>query len=467
MLIGNDARTEHKFQKFIECLRPIAFDVGFLSNLRNSPIFKARNIHFDKSKNALNDILKEAKHLFSCQTCRVKDLKSVGCVKERLRFRCGNCGISMNAMPFLKMFPAEIIILALKTFPEYALYEVGCWFQLFPETEIMKNRKDSKAITFRRNKTKRIHGNDAVSQAVIDFESSEDFHSEEVVADCIVESITEITDTIIANAKANIGIKFDLTKDDPEDWILLSKEELLEKLRKARIQLIDAQKGLEQQQAVSKKSYADIATPRASPSNRIKEMVAKQGPIEKHEIEAVLSPKRASPDFEYSDMELLFFGGVKRTSISFYRKILSQNGFEKKALRDITFLTDDIVQIATYGSLKEDLVRIFTGIVSSIKHLENFDPTKKVSYGFSIESLSDEVISKKYFATIQNIYERISQQVTEFPFLRRTANFFEKIFATKNIRITSGRPQKRFFFMNEFVSQNYQVEQQSLLLEEQ
>ena len=86
-------------------------------------------------------------------------------------------------------------------------------------------------------------------------------------------------------------------------------------------------------------------------------------------------------------------------------------GVDTRAVRDITFLTDDIMQLTTYESAVEHIASALRGISENVRRLESFDPTKAASYT-KYGDFSDKDVKASYFAVTAKSAESLSKTVS-------------------------------------------------------
>jgi hypothetical protein len=76
----------------------------------------------------------------------------------------------------------------------------------------------------------------------------------------------------------------------------------------------------------------------------------------------------------YSPLKIYFFEGCHQKSPGIYKKMLTDLGFNARQVRDITFLSDNIMKVTTYEFVIEELGNILLGISTSVRLLDNFNP---------------------------------------------------------------------------------------------
>jgi hypothetical protein len=146
-------------------------------------------------------------------------------------------------------------------------------------------------------------------------------------------------------------------------------------------------------------------------------------------LEVISKPKNPTSSNDrppYSPLKIYFFEGCHRKSPGIYRKMLTDLGFNARLVRDITFLSDDIMQVTTYESVIEELSNILLGISTSVRCLDNLNPIKGDNYS-KYGTFSDEEVKAGYFAMMTKSAERLTKAAESVKALKRSANFLNKI----------------------------------------
>ena len=131
-----------------------------------------------------------------------------------------------------------------------------------------------------------------------------------------------------------------------------------------------------------------------------------------------------------SDLKLIFIKGCTRKSPTACRDDLSKNGFESFLAKDITFLTEDIVQIMTYADKVEGLVSAIKKANKNAAQLKDFDPTAPASY--NMQHQSRDSVANAYYKTLTASISRLAGCVRTAPSLTRSLNFLKKVVETRN-----------------------------------
>jgi hypothetical protein len=143
-------------------------------------------------------------------------------------------------------------------------------------------------------------------------------------------------------------------------------------------------------------------------------------------------------------------GGCHRKSIGEYKKMLPSIGFEAHWARHICFLAEDIVQITTFESKVDTLIKAITSISNDVKHLKDFNPLVGASY-VNYGTFSDDSASKCYFTLMKQAAKNISADAQRIPSLRRLSAFFSKIVESQDISIKVSTRPTRIFCLGNFI----------------
>jgi hypothetical protein len=179
-------------------------------------------------------------------------------------------------------------------------------------------------------------------------------------------------------------------------------------------------------------SFAD-ATALTQPKPKSKPIKVSYSALPKlsnEEIQKLIEPVAPSVP---KNLEILFFQGCPRKNISEYRRLLESQGVRHYTARDMTFLSDDILQITAYSESATVIVKALESASQRIKHMKHFDPTVATSYG-RYNTMSNEATKKAYFALVKSIIERLEKQAKANPSLEKPCNFLKKVLATENIK---------------------------------
>lgn len=152
----------------------------------------------------------------------------------------------------------------------------------------------------------------------------------------------------------------------------------------------------------------------------------------------------------YSPLKIYFFEGCHRRNPGIYRKMLSEAGFNPRQVRDISFLSDDIMQVTAYESSIEDLTKLLVGISDKVRRLDGFDPTKGESYS-KYGNFSDEEVKECYFTMLKHSAERLSKASESVKALKRSANFLNKVIENKTVNYQSVPRKEKVFFLGNLI----------------
>jgi uncharacterized protein YeeX (DUF496 family) len=130
--------------------------------------------------------------------------------------------------------------------------------------------------------------------------------------------------------------------------------------------------------------------------------------------------------------------------------MLTDLGFNSRQVRDITFLSDDIMQVTTYESAIEELSNILLGISTSVRRLDNFNPIKGDNYS-KYGTFSDEEVKAGYFAMMTKSAERLIKAAESVKALKRSANFLNKVVENQKIDYQSAPRKEKVFFLGNLI----------------
>jgi uncharacterized protein YeeX (DUF496 family) len=170
-------------------------------------------------------------------------------------------------------------------------------------------------------------------------------------------------------------------------------------------------------------------------------------------LEVISKPKNPTPSNDrppYSPLKIYFFEGCHRKSPGIYRKMLTDLGFNSRQVRDIMFLSDDIMQVTTYESAIEELSNILLGISTSVRRLDNFNPIKGDNYS-KYGTFSDEEVKAGYFAMMTKSAERLTKAAESVKALKRSANFLNKVVENQKIDYQSAPRKEKVFFLGNLI----------------
>lgn len=152
----------------------------------------------------------------------------------------------------------------------------------------------------------------------------------------------------------------------------------------------------------------------------------------------------------YSPLKIYFFEGCHRKSPGLYRKMLLELGFNTRHIRDITFLSEDLMQVTAYESAIEDLTKLLVGISDKVRRLDDFNPIKGESYA-KYGCFSDEEVEDCYFSIMKKSAERLSKAAESVKALKRSANFLSKVIENKTVNYQSVPRKEKVFFLGNLI----------------
>ena len=165
---------------------------------------------------------------------------------------------------------------------------------------------------------------------------------------------------------------------------------------------------------------------------------------------AAIETKKETPQF--SPLTLVFFEGCYRKSAAEYRSLLDQIGFDSYLARDISFIAEDILQIATFESVKQNLISKLTAVSDNVKFLKDFNPSLGISYA-KYSKFTDEQASLAYYKLMAQNAARLEQESRKNPSLKRTALYFKKLASLKNFELKPADRVKRVFCLDDFITE--------------
>jgi len=203
-------------------------------------------------------------------------------------------------------------------------------------------------------------------------------------------------------------------------------------------------------------TYLNVSTIHR-PENAIMRFYTKLGKRTPQEIvEPTVKPAaeiagNSSNSENYSPLKFVYFQGCHRKSASTYRNMLPKIGIDAHWARDITFLAEDLIQITTFESKINLLIKAMESISPSVKYIPNFNPCLGESYK-KYGTYTDESAKKSYFALMEKSAERLKKDSKLVPSLKRVASFFEKVIEAKNVNYQSPIRMPRIFCLGDFIT---------------
>lgn len=205
---------------------------------------------------------------------------------------------------------------------------------------------------------------------------------------------------------------------------------------------------------VNHSTYAGIAVINR-PMNATLKFYTKAGNLAPKEIiEPIVKQVPENPNKDtnansYSPLKFVYFVGCHRKTASTYRNMLPKIGIEAHWARDITFLAEDLVQITTFESKTESLIKAMESISPKVKHLPDFNPCSGDSYA-KYGHYTDETAKTAYFNLMKKSADRLKKDAKVVPTLKRVASFFEKVVEAKDTKYQSPSRTPTIFCLGNF-----------------
>lgn len=197
----------------------------------------------------------------------------------------------------------------------------------------------------------------------------------------------------------------------------------------------------------SQPSFAEVAV-----INRpIKKPTKAMSPLETVSPKSISSVETDVERPAFSPLKIVFYEGCHRKSPSTYRQMFRDIGIDPRAIRDITFLADDLLQLTTYESAISDITAALKSVSEKIRRIDDFDPTKAESYS-KYGSFNDEEVKNSYFAVMAKSAERLKKAAENVKALKRSANFLNKIVENRNIEYKPVEKPSKIFFLGNLLS---------------
>lgn len=159
------------------------------------------------------------------------------------------------------------------------------------------------------------------------------------------------------------------------------------------------------------------------------------------------------PAQEFSPLGIFFLKNCIRGQASHYRKVMQFTGFQHHQCRDISFVTDDIMQVITYKDAVPKLLACLQKAKPEIHLLVDFDPMNPLSFGLNCPFTSAQ-LKNRYFENLKKALKRINDLLVTNPSYKRTAAFVEKVISTENIGYNTPTRASRQFLMGSFININ-------------
>lgn len=408
----------------------------------------SEDIEFDKQNNKLLTALKEfsTREKLYCHKCKaMSSMTKKGKVNSTYQFACGTH--TLSATQILGTLPDAFVLSQLPKDPRDVFNSTLTWIgkdHLSPEL----TERSSK-----RNATKRYSSH----RSPIKGSCSSLLTSRNSVNELMVE-LKEIKFRVSHQERA-----IELLKTSNENLSAVNAE-LLEQLKSLKEENSVLKRHLNEPKAsvqfevngTSKAAqYASIAELN-KPMNRIMKFYTTAGAAgPKSPLQVISAPittipvaDASKPDF--SPLKLVFFKGCHRKSIGEYKKMLPTIGFEAHWARHMCFLAEDIIQVTTFESRVETLIKSLTSISNEVEYLKDFNPLSGASYS-DYGDFSDESASKSYFSLMKQAAKNISVDAKRIPSLRRVSAFISKIVESQDINIKAAPRPTRIFCLGDFI----------------
>lgn len=383
---------------------------------------------FDRLDNKLLSALKtfSRDNPVYCSKCKtMTNVTRKGKTNKTYQFVCGSH--TLSASQILSTLPDNFILTHLPMSPRHVFNETLSWIgrdDLSPElTERVANRNAVKRYSAYRSPMK----------------GSEIIPPSQNTLNEVLTEMKAIKNEIKKLKEANRNLS-EINDRLVEQNELLKGENLI--LRK----YLNEPKPTEQQPSNTKDypTFADIAglnkPTRKENKRRPTEIVTGNKP-QVNETPALKVP--------FSPLKLIFFKGCKRSSPGEYRRMFSEIGIHGRTVRDITFLTDDIVQLTVYESEINEIKSKIEGLSEDVKLLPNFDPCLGESYK-DYGSFTNEQVQACYFALMKKSAERVEKASVGLKSLKRTAAFLAKLVESKTTNFEPTRRKPRTFVLGDF-----------------
>jgi len=402
---------------------------------------------FDSYENRLTQTVRAIapdQELYCVKCFAMRPLKKHGKVKSTYQFECRNHKIS--AKQILENLPDNLILELIPNEPRAFFNSVLKWLSkdhLSPE--LIK-------LTTERNAVKRFsrsHEEETnVCTSLIKSRNVENGYITEAIGmkdrmASLEETVRQLSLQINELAEVNSMLK-------KENKALVEENQMLKRHLSAPSSTVP----VSPRTTSSYASVTAIYKPKTAPlplkfytkagSQSPKEIV---DPTIKHNIEKI---DNVSPTESYSPLKFVYFVGCHRKIASTYRKMLPKIGIDAHWARDITFLAEDLIQITTFESKEQMLIKAMESISPSVKHLQDFEPCSGKSYE-KYGPYSDESARKAYFTLMERSTLRLKKDSKLVPSLKRVAAFFEKVVEARNINYQSPRRTPTIFCLGDFI----------------
>ena len=373
------------------------------------------SMDFDKSFNVFFEVVEVARKAIKCNSCGQIGLNSDGKTKQTWRLICKqkNCRKTISATEIIKFLPKNVLESAFKKIPVGDLLVAGKWSKLLPNLVNDDNLDESNLITNKKTKISKNGKlvNNSTNKTNISSTENYDYSIETINSN---EKHYEPSTDNTTEHQTIQQIKISQT-DSQNEFLLeeeilgLDKNTLLQyinglhdKIRnlktenknlesiaqdmiyrsdsvKLKTKAVDPLMAMSDPIHLKTTTYASI-TNLHKPRTSLKSKLINKEFIPNEFLEEFFTKKPVQNSKHHSNLKLYFFDGCKRSFITLYRRLLQQKGFTSHLARDISFIAEEIIQIVTYESEGDNLIKAMSSISPQIKNLANFNPTIGSSY---------------------------------------------------------------------------------------
>ena len=409
---------------------------------------------FDRLNNKLLIALKafSGSNKIYCLKCKSMCLMTKrGKTNKTYQFNCGTHTVS--ATQILGSLPDDFILKHLPREPRHVYNETLSWIgkdQLSPELlERASSKNAVKRYSAHRSPIKPATSSLLTSRNQVNEVFSEMKNMKRRLCE-LEKELTESSKNSKFFEEMNVALKEQL-KHIMEENAMLKKF-----LSSPKVHQPPAQQQQKNPTADSSSPSYAYVTDFIKPMNKTMRFYTKAASTPRSPIEVVSAPspqdkqKNTRSSAEFSPYKLVFFSGCHRKSIGEYKKMLPTIGFEAHWARHICFLAEDIIQITTFESKVEMLIKALTSISNGVEHLKDFNPLAGSSYS-NYGNFSDESASKSYFALMKQAAKNISADAHRIPSLRRLSAFISKIVERQDVNIKAAPRPTRIFCLGDFI----------------
>lgn len=408
----------------------------------------SNDIEFYRLNNKLLVALKQFSTLNKvyCTKCKVMtQMTKRGKTKNTYQFACGSH--TLSATQILGTLPDAFILEHIPLEPRNVFNETLSWLgkdQLSPELQARStNRNALKRYSAHRSPIKApmsslLSSRNSVNEIYVELRNLE----ERVKLNEKEMKLLKEANNSLAETNSGLTEQIKLLKE--ENCVL--KRHFHEPTHKP-----SPLKNIRNLQGLSYANVAEISKPMNKPMKfyTVASTNSPSSPMD------VISPSSKSipfspPKTEFSPLKIVFFKGCYRKSIGTYKAMLPSIGFEPHWARHIVFLAEDIMQITTFESKADILIKAMQSISPDVKHLLDFDPLIGISYA-DYGKFTDESASKSYLSLMKQCASKLATDSQKTPSLRRISSFLTRIVEGKNINFQPAPRATRVFCLGDFI----------------